>query len=104
MAMEELINDLDLEEGYPAFDGDIADIVKKAAFVTAGSVAGAYVGKGIAQLTANTYVVSGVEAALGIAVAIFAGRQAIEPLTWGGIGVTAHGLGSLLAALIPTGA
>ena len=96
--------DLDLEQDtYPAFDGETAEILRKAGFVTLGSVAGAYLAKGIGQLTPNTYIVSGIEAGLGVVLAVFAERQAIDPLIWGGIGVTAHGLGSLLAALIPTG-
>jgi hypothetical protein len=99
--------DLEPEVGsdlYPGYDGrgEMADIVKKAGFVTLGSIAGSYLAKGIGRLTPNIYIASGIEAALGVGVAVFAGRQyRTEPLLWGGIGVTSHGIATMLAALIP---
>lgn len=78
------------------------DTVKKAAFVAAGAVAGAYVAKAISNVSKNTWVQAGLETALGLVVAAFAQRKAMEPLVYVGIGVAAHGIGSLVSNLIPS--
>ncbi|MEM1684315.1 MAG: hypothetical protein QXD60_00980 [Nanopusillaceae archaeon] len=82
--------------------GGATETLKQAAFVAAGAIAGAYVAKAVSNVTQNTMLQAGLETALGLAVAVLGQRKGLEPVVYVGIGVAAHGIGSLVSSVLPS--